>query len=158
MEINCPADFLELQKTCIERVKFYVKLANEKLSIHMQIPKITFALRGTTAGRAHYYKNLIEFQPTLLRENPDDFITSTAGHEVGHLAAFLKFGGKIKPHGDEWKRCMWTLGLPANRCHNYDVSSVTGNKRNNSNKPPVVIKTDSGIIHYNKGAKIISFD
>ena len=33
-------------------------------------------------------------------------------HEIAHLAAFEKFGRKIKPHGNEWKMVFQKLMLP----------------------------------------------
>lgn len=124
-EISTPAEFLELKRECIAQVKFYVDLANNKLGLHMEYPRVEFSLRGTTAGRAWYGKNLIQFSPILLLENPDTFIRQTAGHEVGHLMAHARHRGQqIDPHGREWRNVMWTMGLPATRCHNYDTSNV----------------------------------
>lgn len=36
----------------------------------------------------------------------------TLVHEIAHLAAFEKYGRKIKPHGLEWKRTFQALMLP----------------------------------------------
>lgn len=122
--ITTPAEFLDLQRECIRQVTYYVEIARKKLGITFPTPRVLFGLQGTTAGRAYFPDNKINFQPTLLRENADHFVQQTVGHEVGHLAAYFKYGMTIKPHGHEWASVMWHLGLPATRCHNYDVSNV----------------------------------
>jgi predicted SprT family Zn-dependent metalloprotease len=122
--IETPEQFVELKRECIERVRWAVKRINEKLGILVPDPQIIFSITGTTAGRAHIGRNLIEFNPVLLRDNSDEFLNRTPGHEVAHLAAHLKFGHKIRAHGDEWCKCMWCLGLPAIRCHNYDTTNA----------------------------------
>lgn len=136
--ISTPAEFLELQRECIAKVRYYIDLANRKLDLRMDMPKVLFALNGMTAGTANFGTYTIKFNPTLMRENPDHFIVQTAGHEVGHLVARYKFRGRdIAPHGDEWKSVMWAMSLPATRCHNYDVSNVPTQNGTRSNKPRV---------------------
>lgn len=44
--------------------------------------------------------------------NPYSFLITTL-HEFAHLKAFLKYGNRIKPHGEEWKKEYRTLLLPA---------------------------------------------
>jgi predicted SprT family Zn-dependent metalloprotease len=151
MEIETPAQFIELQKECIAQVKFYVELANKKLGIAIPMPKVLFSLKGRTAGRAHTGDNLIEFSPTLLRENADDFLVKTTGHEVAHLIARIQHRGKqIKSHGKEWMRVMWAFSLPATRCHSYDTSNVPtqiGKQARNTIKRTVApVRTESGLI------------
>jgi SprT protein len=113
---------------CLAAVDYYLDLLQTKAGIYLPRPRVKFELRGTVAGRAYYSKNLIQFNPILLDENPEHFVKQTVGHEVAHLAAFVKHGGQIRPHGSEWSRVMWALGLPAKRCHNYDISTVTGRR------------------------------
>lgn len=152
--IETPAQLTALKLECIEQVKFYVKKVNEKLSIHMEMPKVIFSISGSTAGRAFLNKNLIAFNPDLLRINIEEFLKRTPGHEVGHLAAHLKFGAGIKPHGHEWTKVMWTLGLPATRCHNYDLSD----RAKQQHKPRPIIKTEDGLIKPIGLGKVIEFD
>ena len=113
---------------CIDAVHYYVELLKTKAGIYLPPPIIRFDLRGGVAGRAHYGKNVIQFNPVLLDQNPEVFVKQTVGHEVAHLAAFVKSGGGIKPHGSEWARVMFSIGLPARRCHNYDTSVATGRR------------------------------
>lgn len=130
-EINTPYELTQLKLECIERVNSWVDLVRSKLKILMPYPKVIFGLEGTTAGRAYWPDYKISFQPVLLRHNVEDFLKQTAGHEVAHLAAHCKHGAYIDPHGNEWRNVMWGLGLPANRCHNYDTGVIRGkaNKR-----------------------------
>jgi SprT protein len=112
---------------CIDAVKYYVDELRTKAGIYIAVPIIKFDLRGTTAGRAWGRRNVIQFNPILLDQNPEVFVRQTVGHEVAHLAAFVKHGN-CDPHGQEWRHVMWALGLPAKRCHNYDVSTITGRR------------------------------
>ncbi len=43
--------------------------------------------------------------------NPYSFLITTV-HEFAHLTTFLKFGNKISPHGEEWKKEYRILLLP----------------------------------------------
>lgn len=116
-------------KECIEAVRFYVEELRTKAGIIIPMPIVRFDLRGTTAGKAWSSKNILQFNPILLDQNPERFVRQTCGHEVAHLGAFVKYGPRIQPHGKEWARVMWALSLPAKRCHNYDISTITGRKR-----------------------------
>jgi predicted SprT family Zn-dependent metalloprotease len=153
--VNGPQDILELQKECLRIVKFYVDKAKEKLSVCIPYPTVRFDLKGTTAGMAYAGKNLIRFQPLLLRENASDFLEKTTGHEVAHLVARAKFGA-IDPHGKEWKRVMWAFCLPAKRCHNYDLASIRGGSR--IVKPSTTIKTNIGLTRVGSGIKVTELD
>lgn len=158
-EITTPAEFEKLKLACVQSVMKYVDLANQKLGIKLDYPMVTFDLRGTTAGRAWYHKNRIQFQPTLLFQNPDDFLVQTAGHEVGHLAAFTHYRNqKIAPHGPEWGSVMNYLGLPSTRCHNYDTNSVSTrlSKRTPANK--VVYHNGAGMARLDSGIVVVDLD
>lgn len=87
-------------------------------------PRVTFDLRGRTAGMAHYTQNLIRLNDVLLRENGDAFVARTVPHEVAHLLAHQIYGHGIRPHGPEWKNVMRRLGLVPSRCHSYDTTNA----------------------------------
>jgi len=153
MDSNPVEDALTLQKLCIKQVDHYLLLAERKLKIVIPKPAIRFSITGRTAGRAWYHKNLIEFNPKILRLNAQDFLVETTGHEVAHLIAHARHKGQIKAHGSEWTSVMWTFGLPAKRCHNYDTED-TGRK----NKGPVVYKRDDKIVRPISVGRVIEFD
>jgi len=155
--IETPADLLALKVECIKQVKWYVNKCADKLGIIMPVPQVVFALKGTTAGRAYYQKNLISFSPSLLYANADHFLEQTVGHEVAHLAAFRKHGSIIKPHGTHWQAVMWGLGLPATRCHNYDISGVPTQLGKVANKV-IPIKIDGGIVRATTFGKVTEFE
>lgn len=113
---------------CVQEIIEAYKIARDKLGIVAPMPRITWDLRGTTAGRAYYGENLIKLNPVLLQENEEAFIRRTPKHEASHLLSFRLHGGGIQPHGQEWSKMCWTLGISAARCHNYDTSVVTGRK------------------------------
>ena len=124
-EIDTPEAMHELRREAIKKIRYWVDVANAKMNLNLAYPQVLFALQGMTAGTANAGTNVIKLNPTLLRENPETFLEQTCGHEVGHLAArFRHRGQSIDPHGIEWQRVMWSLGLPATRCHNYDVTNV----------------------------------
>jgi SprT protein len=154
--ITDPQSFLILQKRCIEKVRFYVDKANAKLNIRMPMPKVRFGIEGTTAGRAYYREHLVTFNPTLFAENVEHFLIQTVGHEVGHLAAFRWKGPGIRPHGEEWANVMWYLGLPATRCHNYEVGNVPSNRMKLQRQ--TVIKTDESTTRFAGGVKVVEFN
>ena len=87
-------------------------------------PKIRYDLKGRVAGQAFLYQNMIKINAYVLVNNVDDYIKQTIGHEYAHLIAHERFGRNIRPHGQEWRRVMTKLGLPANRCHSYEVQSA----------------------------------
>lgn len=43
--------------------------------------------------------------------NPYRFLI-TLIHEIAHLVAFVEYGRRIQPHGQEWKHCFRNLMLP----------------------------------------------
>ncbi len=127
-----PEEFILLQKEAIRLTYEWVSKINSKFNLAIPNPQIHFSLKGTTAGRAHYGKHLIQYNPTLLRENLR-FLSRTVPHEVIHLAAFRMHGSGIKPHGNEWKSLMRGFGLDAVRCHNYDTANVPSKQNQISN-------------------------
>jgi len=113
-------DMGEIERCQEEVIKAY-EMARRELGIVMPIPRITFNLRGTTAGYAFPAENRIDFNPVLLHGNLERFLARTPWHEVAHLISFRKYGRNIRPHGDEWARIMWAFHKPATRCHTYDT-------------------------------------
>ena len=85
-------------------------------------PDISFDLRGMAAGQANCRENRIRLNRELLEKYTTDFIEQTVPHEFAHLVAYRKFGGRIKPHGKEWRSVMIALGSEPRRTHNYRVS------------------------------------
>jgi SprT protein len=103
----------------------YVQKACVRYAIDFTMPVVKFDLRGTVGGKADYRNNYVKVNQTLCAENFDHYIKHIIGHEVAHLIALALHPLKrIKPHGDEWQSVMRAFGLPADRCHNYDVENA----------------------------------
>ncbi len=89
-----------------------------------ELPSIEWNLRGVCAGRAHIRENRIRLNPVLLTENTEHFILQTVPHEIAHLVNRALHGPHVRAHGPEWQSIMHALGLPAERCHQYDVANA----------------------------------
>lgn len=152
MKIECPEDFHKLKKIIINKVEYYVKMAEDKLQVAIPMPVIDFSIRGTTAGRAYYNENRIRFNADIVYLNPDEFIERTPGHEVAHLVAH-KINPACSPHGSDWKRVMCKFNLPPIRCHSYRTEYDQPKR-----KEPLTYKDKDMNVRFVPGGKIIEFD
>jgi SprT protein len=116
-----------------------VQKANKHFGRQYRIPRIEYTVRGRVGGYARG-EGLVNFNPVLLMENIESYMTDTVPHEVAHcidsangdnqlssweMMARLN-GRRIKRqiHGDSWKRIMRMFGCDPERCHNYDVKNA----------------------------------
>ena len=76
----------------------------------------------STAGTAFPTKALVNLNPRL-REFGDDEIDRTLRHELAHLLAHHRAGRRrIAPHGTEWRKACFELGLTdETRCHDLPL-------------------------------------
>lgn len=156
--IDSPEEMQKLMKECIEVTHHYIDVCNSTFGLRLPHYKVLFSLKGTTAGKALIGRGVIQYNPTLLRENPDDFLKRTCGHEVVHHAAYSKHGYDIDAHGSQWKAMMVRLGLPASRCHSYDTSNVpTRVGRIPRHQSPIAVPT-LGQVKAVAIGKVIEFD
>lgn len=127
----------QLQAKVNDKILASIATIERVYGVKMVFPTISYALTGTTAGMAYYRRNLLKFNAKLLVENEQEFIENTVPHELAHLATELiypeahkrsTFTGKRNPHGRQWQSIMRTLGVEANRCHNYDTSGTVRRK------------------------------
>lgn len=84
---------------CFELIKHYnvhLKIVNERVTRHGDY----------TRTQEGYH--LITVNSNL---NPYRFLM-TLIHEIAHLVAYQKYGGYIKPHGQQWKSTFQLLMLP----------------------------------------------
>jgi len=80
----------------IESNHIHLKIVNERRTRHGDYRRLPDGIHIITVNaNLNKYRFLI----TLI-------------HEIAHLAAFEKFGRKIKPHGNEWKMVFQKLMLP----------------------------------------------
>jgi SprT protein len=96
----------------MERVKECFAIAEARFNTTFRMPNVRFDKRGTTAGTAQGSKWELNFNMVLLNEN-------------------LEHGRRMKrsPHGRNWKNIMLVLGVPADRCHEMDVSNARVSRR-----------------------------
>lgn len=111
-----------------------MELAHSKYGVKLE-PKISFDLRGTTAGMAGYKRNSLtgefttrlRFNIDMITGNSFDAIyTNTIPHEIAHLVCYANphLG---KNHNIGWKRVCRALGGNGVRCHSESVHFAKGN-------------------------------
>lgn len=108
----------------LERIETCYQTAEMTLKRAFPRPITQFTLRGKSAGTAHLQQNRLRFNPVLLRENSEAFLTEVVPHEICHLLCFQLFG-KTKPHGKEWQSLMLTVfKVNPKTTHNFNTTSV----------------------------------
>lgn len=122
-----------------KKIKETIIILNEKfLFIHeMKIPKISFDLKGATAGTANYHKNVIRLNKELLAQEKyvKEMVEDTLYHELAHIITDYLVDtaqiiprdsrgwvtNKVRPHGKEWKMIMKAMGEEPSRTHTFEV-------------------------------------
>jgi len=143
---------MRVSKTVQDRVNAKLKeciaMAESHYSITVKFPRVTYTLRGTTAGTANHGTYVVNFNSVLLMENEDKFIARTVPHELAHLIDhqlhpenFESYGisvtrnGRVRRnkrtvHGPTWKAIMAVIGAAdATRCHTYDTTNAKTKKK-----------------------------
>jgi SprT protein len=128
----------DVKKRISDIIKAGIDTAHKKYGVVVEMPKIIYDLKGTTAGTANYQTWTIRLNPVLLADNGDTFINDTPIHELAHLVTYLVYPSSLMPiygkrrvHGPEWQSVMRVLGATPTRCHQMDTSGV---KRKNVSK------------------------
>jgi len=111
-----------------------IEVLNAEWGMNIENPEVRFDLTGACAGqaitgRSHALFPVLRFNLPLAMDNWPDFLETTVPHEVAHLGVRAKWGYRPKPHGKEWAATMTILGVPAARCHVYDVSDHVTRRR-----------------------------
>lgn len=124
---------IQQRSEVIDRVEHFVQLGNKLFGSSLDMPRIGFDLRGTTAGTAHYGKMELQFNAGLLVDNWEHFLEDTIPHEVAHLVKGRVYGfgrGKfLAAHGTAWKQIMLAFGVQPKRCHQMDTAKTAMPKR-----------------------------
>lgn len=117
-------DLRALKMQVQRQLKRDLERANHYFNKTFTPPTVSYAVRGVKAGVAYLERNEVRFNPVLLQENDQDFISQVVPHELAHILVYQHFG-RVQPHGSEWKMMMETvLGVPAEIYHCFDVQSV----------------------------------
>lgn len=156
MVIETPQDMAELIRECVRTTYQYIDRCNKEFDLHLPYYDVKFDMKGTSGGTACISKNIIRFNPTLLRRNPETFLKQTVGHEVAHFVAYHKY--KDRGHGEKWYSVMRRLGLEEKRCHSYDTSLVPNKVGKVPNKPGAVFKIALGEMRMIPVGRMIEFD
>jgi predicted SprT family Zn-dependent metalloprotease len=77
----------------------------------------------TAAGRAWFEPPRIKLNPKLLARVPGA-VEQVLVHEAAHLAVHLRHGGRVRPHGQEWRELMQAAGLPPHATHRYPIQGL----------------------------------
>lgn len=156
--IETPEQMRALLHECIDVTYHWIAECNKRFDLSIPKLRVEFTLKGRTAGLACITEGFIKYNPTLLRENTDDFLQRTPPHEVCHFAAYAKHGFGIKAHGEEWKSMMWALGVENSRCHSFDCSRVPTQLGKRPNHQKVIITNEHGIVRPVGIGRITEFD
>ena len=119
----------DLARFCEERIRQLQIFTEDHWEITMRDVTLRYDLKGRTAGTANSYKDIIQINYILLKENTEHYIKQTLGHEYAHLITHRlyklnKFYNRPTTHGRDWKNVMRHIGLKPDRCHNYDLTNV----------------------------------
>jgi SprT protein len=118
-------------------VELCIELASDYFNKSLAMPDVRFDLRGKSAGQARFEiqrtfgivkqsTSSIRFNRLLMEENFQAFIDDVAPHETAHVIARQVYGGKIKPHGQEWKMIMRdVLNKSPSVTHQFDVTRAS---------------------------------
>lgn len=100
-------------------------------------PKMTYELKGRTAGTANHARNLIRINGILLMENVKEMVENTVSHEFAHIVDHEVHGqqygsvnwrtGRRKriAHGHTFKTIMRQFGRSTSTTHNMDTSNAS---------------------------------
>jgi SprT protein len=123
---KAPLALTPLQSQIVARVEQDYCLADAFFKRSFPRPEILFTLRGKSAGTAHLQLNKIRFNPILLAENPQAFLSQVVSHEIAHLLCYQLYG-RVKPHGQQWQAIMVQLfNLAPSTTHKLNTQSVVG--------------------------------
>lgn len=145
-----------IKQQVTDKIVACIATLKQKYGVDIPMPKISYDLRGTTAGMAYYRENLIKINPVLLVENLTDMLYETVPHELAHLATQKLYpeahqrgwGTKRRPHGAEWQSIMRAMGVTPSRTHSYDVANTAIRKPGT-----ITVKCSCCDKEYSMGAK-----
>ena len=83
-------------------------------------PEIRYDINSARIGGQAHTDRYIRLNPVFLNSQTDHYLIQTVGHEFAHIATYAVHG-RVQAHGFQWKTMMSVLGIPADRCHSYEV-------------------------------------
>lgn len=136
----------EVRKMVENKIADCIAIAENHFGRTFETPSIDYKTRGRVAGWARGTDE-VSFNGQLLMENVEEFVARTVPHEVAHCIdaavnpemreTTVKWNfntGRVRRtnrsiHGPSWKAIMILFGAPTSRCHSYDVSRATVQRR-----------------------------
>jgi SprT protein len=113
-------------QTIVEKIKEY-KAKAEQAGYTLPQLFVRFDIKGAFSGQAirGQGKYTIRFNPTIARENMEEFLVRTVPHELAHILQFVHKPNATRPHGKEWDFfCRLLIGKSIPRCHSYEVAHL----------------------------------
>lgn len=113
---------VEMKSRVNERVEQCLDIVRRQYpNTKFVIPHITYDINSARLGGQACGATHMRLNPVFLNTYQDHYITQTVGHELAHLFVNQLYTRRVQSHGAEWKSMMRLLGIPANRCHRYEV-------------------------------------
>jgi len=116
-----PSDPLPTRRVLREMVGLYGRIWGQP-NLAGEVRVVYNTRLSTTLGRALFEQTLVELNPRLLAEHPQELV-STLGHELAHILV-RKRHGQTPPHGPQFKALMDAAGLSASPCHQLPVEHL----------------------------------
>jgi len=107
-------------EACLQQVGQKLQFAPEPIAV-------TFDLTGSAAGmyRVRRGERVIRYNPYIFAKYFENNLAVTVPHEVAHYMTDCLFGFRnIRPHGEEWKAVMRSLGADPRVTACYDLTGV----------------------------------
>ncbi|MBZ0269562.1 SprT-like domain-containing protein [bacterium] len=123
METVPPREAEEWRRRALEATRAFATLARERWpKARIVEPRVSFDLRGLSAGEACAETGSIRYNEELLLRNGRAFVDEIVPHEVAHLVVdALRGRRRVRPHGREWRAVMEAFGVPPRRCHTFEA-------------------------------------
>ena len=115
------------EQKIIDRVSDLLHQCSQHFDRPFKAIEIRFDLRGRTSGMyvVKHKQQYLRFNPYIFSKFFEDSLDNTVPHEVAHYVSHVLFGlNKIRPHGQEWKSIMRTLGAEPRVTGDYDLSGI----------------------------------
>lgn len=108
----------------------WIKFAEDRYKLSLDVIPIHFDLRGKTSGMFCYRDGqaYFRFNEAIFSRYFEDSIEQTVPHEVAHYVVFRRYIRRKKPHGKEWQAVMQDFGIPADVTCKLDISDLPSRK------------------------------
>lgn len=109
------------------RTAEYIDLATRIYQSAFPAIPVLFDLKGRTAGmyRVQNSNRLIRYNPYIFARHFNDNLLTTVPHEVAHYVVDMLYDArKVKPHGNEWRHVMLSLGAKPRATGSYDLTGI----------------------------------